>query len=254
MTAPPKRTGPLPPVRQPTPAPSDANRRGYQQRVDVVERGRVGVRGRCAGAHRYDGAIEHGETSEGRDGNSSPPSRSRWEAVRGVVLGVATARSARDSTSWAVSASSWVRVAARAPAPHPQAGWMRVADVLADDAGAQAATSGRWVRFISAYGTARRWRPRTDQPLRRSTDGNTGEQVVAVRRAFSLTFASTQRYALDRYSPTPTRTPVRGAAWDAGRHARRTLRTPAARRHIMPDLTRHMRQMSKPQAGAWDGA
>src|ERR1039458_3730966 len=56
---------------------------------------------------------------------------------------------------------------------------MRVADVLADDAGAQAATSGRWVRFISAYGTARRWRPRTDQPLRRSTDGNTGEQVVA---------------------------------------------------------------------------
>ena len=98
MTAPPKRTGPLPPVRQPTPAPSDANRRGYQQRVDAIERGRIGVRGRCAGGRRCDGAIGPGETPEGRDGNSSPPSRSRWGAVRGVVLegGGEVERSQRD--------------------------------------------------------------------------------------------------------------------------------------------------------------
>ena len=65
------------------------------------------------------------------------------------------------------------------PAPgagqQPGAGWMRAADALVDDAGAQAAASGRRVRFISAYGTARRRRPRTDQSLRRSADGNTGE-------------------------------------------------------------------------------
>jgi hypothetical protein len=41
------------------------------------------------------------------------------------------------------------------------------------------ATSGRCVRSISARGTARRRRPRTDHPFGRSTDGKTGEQVVA---------------------------------------------------------------------------
>ena len=123
--------------------------------------GRLMLRG-GSWARRQGSAEPAGMRSSTRHSGAPPTSAAR--APHGTspfpATRVSQSRSAEDLSGARRSPSA-------APhARHPGTGWMRLRMCSQTTLARRPATSGRYMRFISARGTARRRRPRTDHPLR----------------------------------------------------------------------------------------